>query len=93
MTKPTKDIEYVAFEKKCIDFNKEFYCPHCNKRIFLVCVNLGMFADGSFYCVGHNFPEDCSSFGCPKYGYSGWESLENYRRIGVLIVERPKKNR
>jgi len=40
MTKPTKDIEYVAFEKKCIDFNKEFYCPHCNKRIFLVCVNL-----------------------------------------------------
>lgn len=85
----TRDIEFVAFEKQCVNFNDEFLCPHCGKRVFRVCVNLGMMRDKEtrknvLYCTGHGFPEDCSAFGCPKYGYNAWPELENYRLNGLL---------
>lgn len=78
----TKKVSEV--DGKCINFNDEFRCPGCRKLLVPVCVNLGAVKVGEeqkLYC-GHNFPEDCSQFGCPKYSYVGW--LERYRMSGKL---------
>jgi len=55
--KTVKDVTVVE-DKGCITFSR-------------VCVNLGKVADletgfEEYYCT-HDFPEDCSKFGCPKY--------------------------
>jgi hypothetical protein len=80
-----KDIEWCAFERKCINFNDEFNCPSCGKLLVPVCVNLGMIGE-KFYC-GRNFPEDCSKYGCPKYNFVYWRELENYRLTGSFKIE------
>jgi hypothetical protein len=80
-----KNIEWCAFERKCINFNDEFNCPSCRKLLVPVCVNLGMVGD-KFYCV-RNSPEDCSQYGCPAYRYVYWRELENYRLTGSLKIE------
>jgi hypothetical protein len=77
-----KDIQWCAFEKKCINFNEEFNCPSCKMLLVPVCVNLGMVGE-KFYC-SRNFPENCSEYGCPKYVYVYWKELENYRLFGKL---------
>jgi hypothetical protein len=76
-----KDIEFVI-EKKCINFNEEFRCPNCKALLIPICINLGMVKD-KFYC-NHNFPDDCTKFGCPKYSYMNWKELQNYRLFGKV---------
>jgi len=70
----TKDIEYVAYEKKCINFNGEFSCPSCRTILYPVCINLGMIRNKRFYCY-RGFPENCQEYGCPKYIYVDWKEL------------------
>ncbi len=53
----TKDLEFVE-KKQCITFSK-------------ICCNLGKIANfktgfEEYYCY-HDFPVDCSKFGCPHY--------------------------
>jgi hypothetical protein len=76
-TLTTRNVEFVTFTKKCINLNEEFKCPRCKTPLFPVCVNLGMLENKRFYC-GHDFPEDCSAFGCPKYIYVAWKELQRW---------------
>jgi hypothetical protein len=78
-----KDIEFVAFEKRCINFDGEFPCPRCGAMLYPVCVNLGMIRD-KFYCSAQYFDRDCGERGCPKYMYVDWRELTHYRRTGKL---------
>jgi len=66
-----KDFRFIC-KKKCIDLSKQIICPKCEATLIPVCVNLGIIDKTSFYCL-HNFPEDCSKFGCPKYNYVAWK--------------------
>jgi len=84
----TRNIEQVAFDKKCIDFDGEFRCPECKVLLVPVCVNLGMCRskdEGQFYCSGRRFGLSCSE---PEYkivrSYVYWEELANYRLTGQL---------
>jgi len=78
----TKEVHEVI--GKCIDFGREFNCPECHRLLVPVCVNLGTIRrgeDDKLYCT-HNFPEDCSQYGCPRYIFVSW--LEHYRKMGRL---------
>ncbi|MEM2582248.1 MAG: hypothetical protein QXD09_05535 [Candidatus Caldarchaeum sp.] len=88
MAVKTKDVEWCAFERRCIDFDREFHCPCCGKLLVPVCVNLGLIKlkgeeECKLYC-NRNFPDDCSQYGCPKYNHVYWEQLEHYRLYGRL---------
>jgi len=86
----TRNIEQVAFDKKCIDFDGEFQCPECKVLLVPICVNLGM-VEEKFYCSGRRFGLSCSE---PEYKivrkYVYWEELANYRLTGRL---KPSKRR